>query len=200
MASINGLIRHYFFNAPIEILEERRDENPYLLGRMYKFLTRKQPPYFLRKHSIPFLCWKMFRKFLNVSIIPFIPFNFLRIILYRFVGYRIGSNVFIGMRCYLDDVRPELLTIGDYVAISFNVKFAVHGLSKGAMRVRPIVIEDNVMIGLGSIILAGVTIGKGSHIGAGAVIYKSIPPGVVVAAVPARVLLPTDDVKIMWNQ
>lgn len=188
MASINGLIRHYFFKAPVEILAERRDANPYLLGRLYAFFSRKKPPYFLRKHSTPFLIWKMIRKFLNVSIIPFIPLNFLRLFLYRIVGYKIGRGTFIGMRCYLDDCRPELLTIGSNVTVSYDVRFAMHGIYKGTYRVRPITLEDHTYIGLGSIILAGVTIGKGSQIGAGSLVRKSIPPGVLAAGVPAKVL------------
>jgi len=130
----------------------------------------------------------MVRKFINVSIIPFIPFNCLRILLWKFVGYHIGSSVFIGMRCYLDDCRPELLTIGNRVTISYDVRFSVHGIYKGCYQVKPIKIEDNVYIGLGTIILAGVTVGKGSFIGAGSVVTKSIPESVVVAGVPAKII------------
>ena len=195
MASVTRLIRHYWFKAPLDILDEKRFENPYLLGKLYSFFTRKRPPYFLRKHSLPFLVWKMIRKFMNVSVIPFIPFNVIRIACWRCVGFHIGSHVFIGMRCYLDDCRPELLTIGDNVTISYDVRFAVHGIYRGVYSVKPIVIEEGAYIGLGSIILAGVTIGKGSQIGAGSVVRKSIPERVIAAGVPARVLYGKDDLK-----
>ena len=33
-------------------------------------------------------------------------------------GYNVGKNVFIGMRCYLDDLEPQMLTIEDNVIIS----------------------------------------------------------------------------------
>jgi len=52
----------------------------------------------------------------------------------------------------------------------------------------PIVIEDNVWIGTRAIILKGVTIGEGSVVGAGAVVTRSVPPGVLVGGVPARVI------------
>ncbi|RYY70023.1 MAG: sugar O-acetyltransferase, partial [Chitinophagaceae bacterium] len=49
-------------------------------------------------------------------------------------------------------------------------------------------IEDDVWIGAGAIILQGVTVGKKSIVGAGAVVTKDVPPGVVVAGNPARII------------
>jgi acetyltransferase-like isoleucine patch superfamily enzyme len=53
---------------------------------------------------------------------------------------------------------------------------------------KPVVIEDFVWCGANVIILPGVTIGEGAVIGAGAVVTKSIPPMVVAAGNPARVI------------
>jgi len=50
------------------------------------------------------------------------------------------------------------------------------------------VIEDDVWIGYGAIIIAGVSIGRGSIIGAGAVVNRDVPRYSVVAGVPARVV------------
>ena len=55
-------------------------------------------------------------------------------------------------------------------------------------RALPITIEDNVWIGGGSIILAGVTIGTGSVVGAGSVVTKSIPANCVAVGNPCRVI------------
>lgn len=51
-----------------------------------------------------------------------------------------------------------------------------------------VIIEDDAFIGARSMILRGVTIGRGTVVGAGSVVTKSLPPGVVAAGSPARVL------------
>jgi len=51
---------------------------------------------------------------------------------------------------------------------------------------RPVVIEDDVFIGAGSLILKGVHIGEQAIIGAGSVVTKSIPAGEVWAGNPAK--------------
>lgn len=52
----------------------------------------------------------------------------------------------------------------------------------------PIVIEKNVWIGSGAIILPGVTIGEGSVVAAGAVVTKNVPRSRLVGEVPARII------------
>ena len=82
-----------------------------LLERYYTARGRPVPYY--ARYPLWLLVWKPFRKTLNVVLIPNIPFTGLRIALYRLVGFRIGRGVFIGMKCYLDDVEPSPTTIGD---------------------------------------------------------------------------------------
>jgi acetyltransferase-like isoleucine patch superfamily enzyme len=54
--------------------------------------------------------------------------------------------------------------------------------------VKPVVIEDNVWIGAGCVILKGVTIGKGSVVAANSLVNRSVPPYSVVMGVPAIII------------
>ena len=51
-----------------------------------------------------------------------------------------------------------------------------------------VVLDDECDLGMGSIILPGVRVGRGAQIGAGAVVARDVPPYAVAAGVPARVL------------
>ena len=52
--------------------------------------------------------------------------------------------------------------------------------------VRPVVVEDNVWVGYGSVIMPGVTIGKNSVVAVGSVVTSDIPPNTMVLGNPAR--------------
>lgn len=52
----------------------------------------------------------------------------------------------------------------------------------------PVIIEDHVLVGANAVVLEGVKIGKGSVVAAGAVVLEDVPPGVVAAGVPARII------------
>ena len=52
----------------------------------------------------------------------------------------------------------------------------------------PTLVKRGASIGSGATILCGVTIGERALVGAGAVVTKDVPPGAVVAGVPARLM------------
>lgn len=92
----------------------------------------------------------------------------------------------------------DRITIGDNVALGANttvVDTDFHPLSpaqrhahQNAGQTAPVIIEDDAFIGMNCLILKGVTIGCGSVIGAGSVVTRSIPPGVIAAGNPAKVI------------
>lgn len=116
----------------------------------------------------------------------------------------IGEKTIINMNCTLMD--ENIIRIGNQVLVAPNVQFytATHPVeaherivenwdeTSGDLFFRtkafPIIIEDNVWIGGGAIILAGVTIGKNSVIGAGSVVTKSIPSNSVAVGSPCKVI------------
>ncbi len=105
---------------------------------------------------------------------------------------RIGRNVFINQNCTLYDLGG--LDIADDVMIGPNVSIitASHPLEPSKRRNitigKPIVIEKNVWIATGAIIIGGVTLGENSVVAAGSVVTKNIPPNTLVGGNPARVI------------
>ncbi len=52
----------------------------------------------------------------------------------------------------------------------------------------PVSIGDDVFIGMNALVLKGVTIGAGAVVGAGSVVTRDVPPSLIVAGNPARVI------------
>jgi len=105
-------------------------------------------------------------------------------------------------------MAEERIEIGSHCLISWNVGIAdsdfhpldpaqrivdAHALApffkdrppRPKLHTMPVIIRDNVWIGMNAVILKGVTIGENSVVAAGAVVTKSIPANTVVAGNPA---------------
>jgi acetyltransferase-like isoleucine patch superfamily enzyme len=99
-------------------------------------------------------------------------------------------------------IRAEReVRIGDYALIAHEVvisdcESAQSGCARGGTRQlppgncepRPVLIGNDVWIGMRAVILAGVTIGDGAIVGAGAVVADDVPAGSIVSGNPARVV------------
>ncbi len=57
----------------------------------------------------------------------------------------------------------------------------------------PVIVEDDVLVGANAVVIEGVRIGKGAVVAAGAVVTEDVPPGMVVAGCPARVIKAKDE-------
>ena len=103
----------------------------------------------------------------------------------------LGNCVFINAGCKFQDQGG--IVIGDGSLIGHNVVLATldHDLApekRHILHSAPIRIGNNVWIGAGAVVTKGVTIGDNSVIAAGAVVTRDIPPNVIAAGVPAKVL------------
>lgn len=107
----------------------------------------------------------------------------------------IGSDTHIQPRCQISAYAGSV-TLGQRVEIAPNCAFYPydHGTLAGvSVREQPlrtkggIVIEDDVWLGFGVIVLDGVRIGKGAIVGAGSVVSRDIPDDAIAVGVPARV-------------
>ncbi len=92
----------------------------------------------------------------------------------------------------------ERIVIGDNVAVGANTTIVdtdFHPLhpqdrlrDPQGGKTAPVVIEDNVFIGMNCLILKGVRVGRNSVIGAGSVVSRDVPPDVIAAGNPAVVI------------
>ena len=111
-------------------------------------------------------------------------------------GIVIGDHVLIspGVRI----LAARSIRISDNCMIAGNVYISDadwHGIydrSSSPGRTSSILLENNVWVGDSAIINKGVTIGENSIIGAGSVVLGDIPPNVIAAGNPARVIKPLD--------
>ena len=118
----------------------------------------------------------------------------------RYQGVTIGKDCAI----FIKDFGSEsyLVTIGDHVQVTNDVKFFTHGGGWIFRNKYPkfdyfgkIKVGDNVYIGNRAMIMPGVTIGSNVIIGAGAIVTKSVEDGKIVAGNPAKVLGEVDDLE-----
>lgn len=119
--------------------------------------------------------------------------------LHRMRGMHIGKGSKISRSVLIDDSRPDLITIGKNVWVTAGCQLLCHQRDLSVyergkpvmdlpLKYAPIEIKDGAHIGIGSIIMPGVTIGKGAVIGAGAVVTKDVPDYCLAVGVPAKVI------------
>lgn len=110
-------------------------------------------------------------------------------------GYNIstGENFYANHGVVILDAAS--VTIGSDVLLGpgVNISTASHPLNAERRKqkleiAKPITIGDNVWVGMGAQILAGVIIADNVVVAAGAVVAKDVPAGALVAGVPAKVI------------
>jgi UDP-2-acetamido-3-amino-2,3-dideoxy-glucuronate N-acetyltransferase len=90
-------------------------------------------------------------------------------------GVTIGDGVFVGHGVmFVNDKRPAATATGGALQ------------TEDDWQLLATVVEDGASLGSGAVVLGGVTIGEGALVGAGAVVTRDVPPGAIVAGVPAR--------------
>lgn len=96
------------------------------------------------------------------------------------VGTRVvlGNNVRIAQRCFLAGYPGHPLDAEDRAA----------GLPCTAAQIGDIVLEDDVWLGTGVMVMPGVRIGRGTVVAAGSVVTRDLPPYVVAGGMPAKVI------------
>ncbi len=102
------------------------------------------------------------------------------------IGSEIGEGTMIDMNAVL----------GARAMIGKRVHVGAGAVIAGVLEppnATPVIVEDNVLIGGNAVILEGVRIGAGTVVAAGSVVTKDVPPNVVVAGAPAKIIKEKDD-------
>lgn len=120
----------------------------------------------------------------------------------RSIGVKVGECCrFLETRLGTFGSEPYLISIGNHVTITSRVQFITHDGGVWVFREKypdidvfgPIVVGDNVFIGIGALIMPNVTIGNNVVIASGAVVTRDIPSNTVAVGVPARPIKTIDE-------
>lgn len=118
----------------------------------------------------------------------------MRFLYYKMKGYNIDLTCQIERNLNLDRYNPSGIHIGKYTILTSNVTVLSHKLIPQKSRNKYIgekvdtYIGDFCVIGIGSIIMAGVKIGDEVVIGAGSVVTKDIPSNSIAVGNPAKII------------
>ena len=126
-------------------------------------------------------------------------FNHTRASLWRKMGCKVGHNVCIGHTVSTDIGNTRLINIEDNVIITNGCTLLCHRRDISQYKVYddssalpylylPIHLKTGCQIGMGSIIMPGVTIGEGAIIGAHSVVTKDIPAWTIATGIPCKVV------------
>ena len=118
---------------------------------------------------------------------------------WRLVGCKVGKNVFMGYDIYFDVHNANLIHIEDDVQIASRSLILCHkrDLSTYAQgsdyyklpyHKLPVKLKKGCVVGMGSIVMPGITIGEGSIVAAGSTVIKDVPQWTIVAGNPAKVI------------
>ena len=146
--------------------------------------------------SVAWLAWNYFwRNWLLGNLARWAPRGVI-LPIHRMRGVRMGSDVFIDPTAIIETAFPENITIGNDVRITAGCVIMSHIKAPHYLResglvpvvLRPVVLEDHCFIGVNSVIMPGVTIGKASVVASGSVVVTNVPAYTMVQGNPAKVI------------
>jgi acetyltransferase-like isoleucine patch superfamily enzyme len=99
----------------------------------------------------------------------------------------IGADVLVSERVFIGDTYHE------YRDVERPIR------AQGLAAPKPVRVGDGAFVGIGAIVLPGVTIGENACVGAGAVVTKDVPPRSVAVGNPARIVSRWDAESVDWR-
>lgn len=142
---------------------------------------------------------KLLIKMMDWSILePFNPRK-LRPIFLKWLGCKVGKDVYVGDFVRVDLSHADMITIEDHVHIADGSRLLCHqrnlsnycvgdDYAKLGYHIKPIILRKGCLIGMETFVMPGVTVGEGAIVGAGSLVTKDVPAWTIAAGRPAKVL------------
>lgn len=185
----------------------------YYLKSINFFILKKNKIIFLYLYSfLRLLLADLYKKFkfscfqVNYKI-KFKNNNTFPVSIFPINNVSIGDFTYGPINIYSYQSENEGLVIGNYCSIARDVKFILGGnhrtdclmtfpvyhyfVDSSYVEARskgPIVLEDDVWIGVGCVLLSGIVLGQGCVVAAGSVVTKSFSPFSIIGGNPARLI------------
>src|SRR4030042_2155309 len=112
--------------------------------------------------------------------------------LLRSNGMNIGKDAFIAPLVFMDIEFPSLLTIGDGAVVGTMTKILTHEVTIKRVRLGKTEIGKQALVGAGSVIRCGVTIGEGAVVAMNSFVNRDVPPFQVVGGGPLQAVKKLD--------
>ncbi|MCH2153642.1 MAG: hypothetical protein MK089_09915 [Phycisphaerales bacterium] len=149
-----------------------------------------------RGTSTVVLIWNYFwRNWLLGNLVKVAPRGVINV-LHRWRGVKMGPDCFIDPTSILETAYPENITMGKDVRVTVgciimtHIKAPHHLRDTGMMPavVKPVILQDHCFIGVNSVVMPGVTVGRCSVVASGSVVMNNVPPYTMVSGNPAKVV------------
>jgi acetyltransferase-like isoleucine patch superfamily enzyme len=158
--------------------------------------------------SLTFVFKRFIKRYKNAFLLKYCMFSILlsplnyrllRPKLWRWMGAKVGKNVFIGYEVLLDTAYAEYITLEDNVHIANRCTLLCHqrdisnyyvgdDYSKLPYKKGKILLKKGCLISTNCMVMPGVTIGEGAIVGAFSLVTKDIPPYTIAVGRPAKVV------------
>jgi acetyltransferase-like isoleucine patch superfamily enzyme len=149
-----------------------------------------------RGRGMVWLLWNYFWRTWLLSLLVRVAPRGVINVLHRWRGVKMGKDCFIDPTATLETAFAENITLGNDVRITVGAIIMTHIKAPHYLRdtgmvpvvLAPVEIKDHAFIGVNSVIMPGITVGKASVVASGAVVVSNVPDYSMVAGNPAKVV------------